>query len=243
MLHFLGRLHLIFLHFPIGLLVVACVFGAWGHWKADTRHRDAVYYSLFLGALAATLSAGFGWMLAQDGGYEALLLQRHQWLGFATAGLAWVAWFLRENRLFLPFLSLTTVVMILAGHFGGTLTHGENYLTNPPSTSKAAAANLQQQGDSATIESRAQAILTEKCVKCHNPAKKKGALLLDSPEGIRKGGKHGPCVVAGNPDSSRIIQRILLPVHEEAHMPPKGRQQLTPDEIAVLKDWVLKGPW
>jgi len=246
MLHFLGRLHLIFLHLPISFLIVAGLFGFWSHWKKTAVHQEALHITLLLGAITAAISSGCGWLLAQDGDYEQTILEQHQWLGFATSGLAWATWMLRKNTLFLFFLTLTVLVIAITGHLGGTLTHGEGYLT-APSTRPVAVSTVSPSvaatvgGHATFFETSIRPILTEKCTKCHNAAKRKGALSLDSAEGIKKGGKHGPCVVAGQPDSSLLWQRINLPIHHEEHMPPKGRPQLTAKEIALFKNWILDG--
>lgn len=84
----LGRLHLIFLHLPIGFLLLAAALAAFSFWKKTDTYRPALDLTVGLGAAAAIVAAGCGWLLAQTGGYDEVLLQRHQWLGFVTAGLA-----------------------------------------------------------------------------------------------------------------------------------------------------------
>jgi hypothetical protein len=64
---------------------------------------------------------------------------------------------------------------------------------------------------------------------------------MDHLEGIQKGGKTGPFVVAGNIEQSLLIQRIHLPLENEEHMPPKNKLQLTEEEIEILRLWVLSG--
>jgi hypothetical protein len=56
-----------------------------------------------------------------------------------------------------------------------------------------------------------------------------------------KGGEHGPILVSGVPDSSRMIKYILLPIDDDLHMAPKGKAQLTDEEIEILKEWVSSG--
>ena len=38
-----------------------------------------------------------------------------------------------------------------------------------------------------------------------------------------------------------MLQRIHLPLEEKEHMPPKGKQQLLSDEIALLTWWIKEG--
>src|ERR1700683_4406497 len=60
------------------------------------------------------------------------------------------------------------------------------------------------------FETKIRPILADKCYKCHavDAVKIKGGLLLDSREGIAKGGESGPVVVLGNPGKSRLILAI-----------------------------------
>src|SRR5262245_44852361 len=61
------------------------------------------------------------------------------------------------------------------------------------------------------FEKKIRPILVEHCYGCHSTASKKlkGGLLLDSREGIRKGGESGrPSVVPGKPEESLLIQAV-----------------------------------
>lgn len=235
---FFGRLHLVFLHLPIGFLLLAGAFAAYAFLKKTDDYRPALDLAVGLGALAAFLTAGCGWLLAQTGGYDEALLSRHQWLGFTSAGAAGATWLLRRSRWYLPALATTVAAVSVAGHFGGALTHGEGYLFQKTENEQI---NTVITPNSTAYEAFIQPLFRQKCISCHNPQKRKGELLLDSPENILRGGKHGPVLAAGNPDSSELIRRILLPGHDDDHMPPKGKRQLTPEEIDVLKQWIAAG--
>lgn len=84
-------------------------------------------------------------------------------------------------------------------------------------------------------------VLTAKCNKCHCEEKSKGDLRMDTYEMAIKGGENGKNFVAGNLKDSLSITRILLPDSDDEHMPPEGKDQLTPEEIALLKWWVEQG--
>jgi uncharacterized membrane protein len=86
-------------------------------------------------------------------------------------------------------------------------------------------------------------ILTAKCNKCHSEEKSKGDLRMDTYELAMKGGENGNNFVAGKPEESLSIARILLPIDDEEgeHMPPDGKDQLTKEETELLKWWVLEG--
>ncbi len=85
-----------------------------------------------------------------------------------------------------------------------------------------------------------QPILETKCLECHNPNKIKGKLLMDSAAALLKGGADGPALVAGKPDDSAMIKRIVLPKDHDDIMPPKGGP-LAANEIDVLKRWIAAG--
>lgn len=85
-----------------------------------------------------------------------------------------------------------------------------------------------------------QPIFENKCLECHNPNKIKGKLLMDTAAALLKGGDTGPALVAGQPDNSEIIKRVVLPKDHDEIMPPKGGP-LAANEIDVLKRWVAEG--
>ena len=62
----------------------------------------------------------------------------------------------------------------------------------------------------AFFEKKIRPILVEHCYKCHSASseKAKGGLLLDTREGIRKGGESGHAVVPGNLQGSLLISAL-----------------------------------
>src|SRR5262245_39511129 len=58
------------------------------------------------------------------------------------------------------------------------------------------------------FEQRIRPLLIDQCYPCHSQSaeKVKGGLLLDTREGLLKGGQSGPVVVSGDPDRSLLIQ-------------------------------------
>ncbi len=94
--------------------------------------------------------------------------------------------------------------------------------------------------DDAYFTDKVQPILEANCVGCHNPEKTKGKLLMHTVEGLMKGGENGAIVVAGKPDESPLIKRILLAKDDEDIMPPKDGP-LAASDIEILKQWVIQG--
>src|SRR5690242_470084 len=60
------------------------------------------------------------------------------------------------------------------------------------------------------FENRIRPLLAENCYKCHSTQaeKVKGRLLLDSREGVLKGGDTGPAIVPGDPENSLLIKAV-----------------------------------
>ncbi|MDX1951580.1 MAG: PSD1 and planctomycete cytochrome C domain-containing protein [Verrucomicrobiota bacterium] len=99
-------------------------------------------------------------------------------------------------------------------------------------------------GDDAGIEffeTKVRPVLAEHCYQCHSEKseKLKGGLLVDSREGMMKGGDTGASIVPGDPDKSLLIQAVRY-TDEALQMPPKNKK-LSSEQIADLEAWVKMG--
>jgi hypothetical protein len=237
---YFGRFHPLVLHLPIGILLY--IYWHWGYAHFFGKKQPAPDLNFAFGvSLATSLVTTFtGLMLAQNGGYEGELLDRHKYLGIVTTVTVPLVWWTyrrwKNQRAFgLLFTGLIGLVAF-TGHQGGSLTHGEDFLIrsiNP--IVKKLPDNLQE---AHVFDQLVLPVVEQKCVSCHNPQKTKGELLLHNLNGWRQGGESGPILVAGNAEDSEIIRRIFLPKGDELHMPPKGKLQLTPNEKSFLRWWV-----
>jgi len=92
----------------------------------------------------------------------------------------------------------------------------------------------------AFFEKKIRPVLVENCYKCHSASseKVKGELLLDTREGIRKGGESGHAVVPKNLDESLLIAAIRYG-DEDLEMPPK--EKLPDSVIADFEKWIMMG--
>jgi mono/diheme cytochrome c family protein len=89
------------------------------------------------------------------------------------------------------------------------------------------------------LASNAKAILESACFKCHGQdGKKSGGFgaVLDVPEMIKKN-----LLVAGKPNESEIIRRVLSEEESEVMPPPESKRKLTPEEKKTLVAWVTAG--
>jgi uncharacterized membrane protein/mono/diheme cytochrome c family protein len=134
----LGRLHVVVVHFPIALFIAAAAAEMWFSRRDTARPRPEVRFCVSLGATGAVAAAILGWMLARSGyGSEApLTLQWHRWTGTATAVYAIVTALFSEvqerrgvrSSWFRAWLLVGAILVTVAGHLGGSLVHGEDFL-------------------------------------------------------------------------------------------------------------------
>ena len=93
------------------------------------------------------------------------------------------------------------------------------------------------------FEKNVRPILAEHCYKCHSitESASKGGLILDSRDGMYKGGDQGPAVVPGNTAKSLLLQAINY-TDNELQMPPlKAGGKIPVAKIKVLEEWVKMG--
>ncbi len=149
-LAFLGRFHVVVLHLPIGILIVAFILEFFGMFRRSRGYDIATSWTLVLGFFTAAVAIAFGLFLEETtkpGVYDALTMDWHKWLGIAMGGLAFFAavlkiaairkqWGEGDQRrpggapLALARLSILGVAILLpvVGHLGGNMTHGANKL-------------------------------------------------------------------------------------------------------------------
>lgn len=83
-------------------------------------------------------------------------------------------------------------------------------------------------------------MLKQHCYRCHSHETKKsrGGLVVDSKNGLLKGGDSGPAVVPGQPEKSLLLKAICY-TEEDLRMPPKGK--LADEVIAHVENWIKLG--
>ena len=235
--NFLGRLHPLVGHLPIGFFIFLIILEYTGYWNKKFKLSASIrHFTLTLGILFAVLTATFGLLLAQQSNYSAFLLNQHRLYSLIFTALTLILYSIR-NRVFVYRLVLVVSLffLIVAGHLGARLTHGDNYF----SLIQHQDSNLKVHPQTALIYSDViQPLFQERCVACHGSAKNNGDLRLDTNEEMLKGGKTGFVFKAGDATSSLIIKRIHLSLDSKEHMPPKGKVQLSEDEDALLQWWI-----
>jgi uncharacterized membrane protein/mono/diheme cytochrome c family protein len=260
---FIGRLHPLLVHFPIGLLVVALFMELMSIGGKRPGLREGVNWIVTLGAVFAILSAAMGWFLSTYDDYSGDLVQSHQRWGIATAIAATICTLLLQLTLkgkftnLIPYrtcLFLTVAALVVTSHLGASLTHGEDFLSsalpgNTESQDHAGSMELlaelnhldaytETQLDRLNLEVRA--IFARNCYQCHSENKKKGELVLENKRGVYQGGESGEVIIAGSSENSELFRRISLSTDHDEVMPKKGKV-LKDHQIALIKLWIDQG--
>ena len=244
-----GRFHPLFLHLPIGILALAFLMELLSKKDKYVGLQTAIGFALQVGMWSSLLAAASGYVLSLEGGYDDDLLWLHKWLGIGTAFIAVVVYILHRNKnvvlikkVYLPTFACLMILIAAAGHQGGSLTHGSDFLTEPlTSTKKDEKKEIANIDEAHVFNDVIQPIFEQRCISCHSHSKTKGELLMESIQSLRKGGSSGAFLQAGSIANSLFLQRINMPLDEKEHMPPKGKKQLTSKEIALLEWWVDQG--
>lgn len=265
---FLGRLHPLAVHFPVSLLLFAAFLELFTIKNYQSKLRPGINLLVYFGAFSAVLAAILGLVLAygEDFGGDTLLI--HQWTGIVTAVLGLIVFVIlyrieqrkqwRQVKLYRGMLFFTAIGVSVAGHFGASLTHGDQYLTSVLPWSSDYVGNTSvnfdfalYEGDSAEMSQEQQIqlvgevrkIMAHSCYSCHSSDKIRGELRLDERKFVFAGGESGPIIEPGNPSKSEFVRRISLPKGHDDVMPSKG-STLSQEEIALISFWIEKGaPW
>ena len=247
---FSGRFHPIFVHLPIGLIVVAVILD----WKNSEGHRDGVIKNIwFWAGVTGVVSAICGWFLANDGAYDNWTLFFHRWGGISIAILSFLAWWLRKKssskKVVKTSINWALILLLLVtGHLGGNMTHGSDYLIEyapKPIQSLLGYGNLPQEPDFGHPDSiivytdLIQPIFERKCLNCHNADVQNGGLDMSSQEGLMKGGDGGSVIDAGD-INSELVRRVILPTSSSKFMPTSGTP-MTYNEVKILEWWIEHG--
>jgi uncharacterized membrane protein/mono/diheme cytochrome c family protein len=244
---FIGRFHPVLVHLPIGILLLAAVFQFMAGSKKFEVLQPAVKPSLLFGMIAAIASCISGFLLSQNGEYDAALVSKHQWFGISVAVIAAAAYYLtlKKSGYIKWVMPLIALLIIITGHLGGTITHGEGYLTKAltEKNDHSAVANkpLPNVQEALVYNDIIQPIFQSKCYTCHGESKQKGKLRLDEPSFIIKGGDDGKVIIPGSAGESEMIKRLLLAADNKEHMPPKEKPQLSKAQIELLHWWITTG--
>ncbi|MDP3468435.1 MAG: chitobiase/beta-hexosaminidase C-terminal domain-containing protein [Daejeonella sp.] len=238
----LGRMHPMLLHFPIVLLLVSLIMEFFQFKIIEESrkfYRDITSRIMFSGIVMAAITVIMGIFLSLEDSYEpGDVLNWHKWAGVSIVFLASLIFILRSSNWYKNAVAkagaiILSLTIVLAGHFGAVLTHGENFVLQP--VTKIPIVPIEQ---ALVYDHVIKPIFQEKCVSCHSDEKLKGKLKLTDSASIMMGGKTGKLFVPGDPRVSLLLERIHLPLSDKKHMPPSGKPQLNPEEVLILFQWI-----
>jgi uncharacterized membrane protein len=251
--YFLGRLHVVVLHLPIGIVLVTLAVEL-----LSRREKFRALHSLtpvlwVAAAITAVTTAGLG-LLHEQEGIGGASVGMHRAYGLAFAATVVCAAVLRSWRadvyraVQLPVVAVLVVLVTLTGHYGGNITHGSAYLAEYAPEPLRALAGLETRRPPVTELSRAdvyldvvQPILKEHCAGCHNDDRLKGGLSLSNHKKLMAGGRSGAVIAAGDHEASDLYRRITLPADHEDFMPAEGKPPLSENDKRVIAWWITAG--
>ncbi|AGA78161.1 putative membrane protein [Echinicola vietnamensis DSM 17526] len=249
-LAFLGKLHPLLVHLPIGVFLALVFLEFANQFVPGKPLAPACIVLLWLTVVTAIPTVVVGALLAGTGGYGSDTLVLHKWLGVATA-LASI-WLLvyrgRQSSAanghisYFSALAVTTILLGATGHYGGTLTHGTGFLTEDlPDDIKAFLGDDPYALDGLAMMERGEIdetlsqleyardidpITASYCESCHGEKEQKGGLRLDNID---------PDMVKGHDAET---WRAMLNMVNSGEMPPKEEKQLSDEERRKLVDWI-----
>ncbi len=260
---FLAPFHAVVLHFPIGFLTMAFLLEVYHASRPSDEVRRVTALVLWLGLLTGIISATFGILRGGTGSYEVHALSRHRVYGLAVPIFTLATLVLHRLAVrnatvrswtygYRSVLMGTLALVVMAGHFGGNLTHGSQYLVAnapkfvrdlvqvDPDTSAASATAFDE--NQRLYRDKVQPIFSAKCYGCHGAEKQKGGFRLDQSELAIKGGESGkPAIISRDPFESHLVRLLFLPSDHDDIMPPAGKPPLTLEEIITIVDWIRNG--
>ena len=252
-LDFLGSLHPLIVHLPIGIILLTIAIDVFMRNKNNSVHR-VITMGWFFSFLSGLIAAICGWFLGDNDYYFESQISIHRWSGIAFVIICFVIWLLlylnfRFPRGFIRSVNFTTILLLtITGHFGGEMTHGQNYLFHSlPFVKKEKVTSITLTEDQRSsidslfiFEDMVYPVLEEKCMACHNHNMAYGGLDMSTIETMIKGGNSGAGIQNGKPFESLIYKRVSFPHDHPKFMPPAGIP-LSYDQIATLEWWIDNG--
>lgn len=256
LVQFLGRFHVLILHLPIGILVMAACIEIYTVIKK--QKRSPVMQTVWLwGMLSAVVTCMLGYMLSLGGGYDpdAVSLHRNWGIGVVVSSAFCWLYFAKIGHLAKRRIIVLSVIQLFilssTGHYGANMTHGPTFLVeHAPQVIRDIAGLPERKAKREKPLSVLEAdiyqdvispLLEQRCSNCHNAQKAKGKLQLDSYAGIVKGGKSGSAVVANSLNESELYQRITLNEYHDDFMPAEGKTPLSTGQVNIVKWWIENG--
>jgi len=241
---FIGRFHPIILHLPIGGLAALFVMEIINSYRPQLNLDSACSILLWFSVITVIPSAILGFVLASSGNYDDELLNLHKWLGWLTALVCvWLLYFnSKSKKTYRVFLYANVIFLLFAGHFGGQLTHGKDYLTKYMPISMKKVLNIDDERNYLVVDRKIDSLSTgatyytdqikpiieNYCYKCHGQEKQKGDMRFDNIDWDMVNGFDAE-------KWNMMLNEINL-----GEMPPSDELQLSKDDRRILVDWITE---
>ena len=241
---FIGRFHPIILHLPIGGLIALFVMEIINSYRPQLNLDSACSILLWFSVVTVIPSAVLGFILASSGNYDDELLNLHKWLGWLTALVCvWLLYFnSKSKKIYKVLLYANVIFLLVAGHFGGQLTHGKDYLTKYMPVSMKKVLNIDDERnylvvnrkidsfstDATYYTNQIKPIIENYCYKCHGQEKQKGDMRFDNIDWDMVNGFDAE-------KWNMMLSQVNL-----GEMPPDDEPQLSDDDRRILVDWITK---
>ena len=206
------------------------------------------------GALTAIVTVTLGYLHYLEGGFAGTSATVHMIAGTSVAVLATLAWLARVwlpplySRARYPIAAVLVLLLLVAGHYGGNLTHGPAFLAEYAPGPIRALAGLEPRRPPVTELAAAdpyldvvRPMLRARCSSCHNSERQRGTLDLSTFQTTLEGGETGPAIAPGNAEQSELYYRITLARDHENFMPAEGKTPLTDLETEIIRWWIDAG--
>ena len=251
LLVFFGRFHPLVLHFPIVLILITTGFILMGFFNPSFNKpviiRSLLWASVFFSYI--TILAGYLLYIAE--GYSGVMVKNHLNGALITGISISICLIIYESILqrnlkegfgFYLILGIANLSLAYTSHLGGSLTHGDDFLSAPLAALIPAKKIDKAPEDMLLYEDMVATIFETKCVSCHNENKSKGNLILNSYKEIFEAGKSEKyAIIPSDTANSEVLARVLLPLDHDDRMPPEGKPGLTENEITLLTYWIENG--
>lgn len=260
-----GNMHPLVLHLPIGIVFLTVVMEALG-WISFGKYRPVTTFGLFFAIITGAIACLTGFVdMHMDYNPQSETWNDHMWAGIAFVGVLSLAFLSRvwspekggRNPIYGILLVAAAGVMGFGSHLGGEEIHGPTGIEKVVQQLTGGEAVADDAGDDKELvvikepkDRLAYAdvivpIISNRCLKCHDPAVKvKSGLEMHTWEGLIKGGDTAPALVPGDVKESYMVEVLFLDEDDDMFMPPpsKKREPMPAHERAIIKWWVSALP-